>query len=491
MIAAHRGHTEVVEYLLADGMDPNKQARCGATALHYAAESGHMEICEMLLERAAVIKENEYGLTPVLLAAEKAHGATVGIFLNHPELLTVEQKIEALELLGASYAASEKNRESQLTAFTYLLTAMEMRHADPDTVLRKTLDAPNPAYDNWVECQTVAEVQAIRFNSNSMSMEALAIRERILGTKFPDLVSPVIYQGAICADHGRFDRCENLWHHALFLRQSNGIPVAKDLQRFAQLFAQMHSMRLPLSLPSLITVLSSCVVEMARVTKRINAIESKDENEEIIEEVDSNILSALYLICLITKVLKTRKPVDPQDLSQVYKLVREVVSMDMRFQDGQTLLHLASNACVPVDEFRTRDLCGFPCPDTVKLLLHCGAPANDVDFDRNNVLHILIGTVRDPPPRHSILTVEYILSRLIGAGAHVDAVNECGTTARESTHSKLIQGIVRSYEVRETRLACLAARRIGRSRIEYKGIVPRHLEPFIEMHCSDMLSRSD
>uniref|UniRef100_A0A1B0DKB7 Uncharacterized protein n=1 Tax=Phlebotomus papatasi TaxID=29031 RepID=A0A1B0DKB7_PHLPP len=332
---------------------------------------------------------------------------------------------------------------------------------------------------------------AIRHNSNSLYMEALAIRERILGRKFPDLVTPVIYQGAVCADHGRFDRCENLWHHALFLKQSNGIGVCKDLQRFSQLFAQMHTMRFSLRLPSLITVLSSCVVEMARTTKRVNQIDPMADNEDIIDEVDANILSTLYIISLITKVLKARKPVEPEDLNQVYKLVREVVSLDMRLRDGQTLLHLAVNGCLPIDEFRTRDLCGFPCPDTVKLLLHCGACPNDVDFDRNNALHILVGTIKDPPSRQTILTMEYILSRLIAAGAHVDAVNDNGSTPRESIYTRQVQSIIRSYEVRELRLACLAARRIGRSRLEFKGIVPKHLEPFIEMHCSNMLSRSE
>uniref|UniRef100_A0A1B0C9Y2 Putative ankyrin repeat protein n=1 Tax=Lutzomyia longipalpis TaxID=7200 RepID=A0A1B0C9Y2_LUTLO len=477
MIAAHRGHLDVVEFLMKEGMDINTQARCGATALHYAAESGHMEICELLLSRGAIITKNDY-----------AHSTTVSVFLEFPDLMTKPEKIEALELLGASVAANEKDAQSLPKAHTYLMAAMEMRHDDPDTVLRKTLEPPIAAYDNWVECQTVAEMQAIRHNANSIYMEALAVRERILGRKFPDLVSPVVYHGAVCADHGRFDRCENLWHHALFLRQSNGYPVARDLQRFAQLFAQMFTIRYPLRLPSLITILSSCVVEMARTTKKMNAITVKEGSEEMIEEVDSNIISTLYIICLITKLMKSRKPVDPEDLKQIYKLVKEVVFLHMRLRDGQTILHLACNAALPLDEFRTRDLLGrpimhvffsFPCPDTVKLLLHCGANPNDVDFDGNNTLHVLI---KDPPPRHVIVTLEYVLNRLIRAGAHVDAVNDQGFTPRQSTQIKAVQNIVRSYEVREMKLACLAAQRVARSKIEFEEMVPKHLETFIEMH---------
>lgn len=51
-------------------------------------------------------------------------------------------------------------------------------------------------------------------------MESLTIRERILGTKCPEVIHPIIFRGAICADNLRFDRCESLWLHALELRKS-------------------------------------------------------------------------------------------------------------------------------------------------------------------------------------------------------------------------------------------------------------------------------
>lgn len=36
MISGFKGHTDVVEFLLSNGADPDQQALCGATALHYA-----------------------------------------------------------------------------------------------------------------------------------------------------------------------------------------------------------------------------------------------------------------------------------------------------------------------------------------------------------------------------------------------------------------------------------------------------------------------
>lgn len=50
-----------MEFLLDQGADPNDQADCGATALHYAAECGHSEICSFLLKYDAVIMKNVNG----------------------------------------------------------------------------------------------------------------------------------------------------------------------------------------------------------------------------------------------------------------------------------------------------------------------------------------------------------------------------------------------------------------------------------------------
>ncbi|GAB0090350.1 Protein fem-1 homolog B [Sergentomyia squamirostris] len=491
MIAASRGHYDVVEFLLDLGLRPNDEARCGATALHYAAEGGHTEICELLLNRGALVKKNDIGLTPVLLAAERPHTTTVTVFVEWKDLMTKEEKIEALELLGASHAANEKDSESLHKAYTYLMMAMEMRYCDNRHVIRKNLLPPVAAYDSWIECQTVAEVQAIKYNSHSMHMEALTIRERILGRDYPDLVNVVIYRGAVSADHGRFDTCQNLWHHALFIRQSNGVQVSNDLQRFAQLFTQMYTQKIPLNIPSLITVLSSCVVEMTRTTKRINAISAKDDSEELFEEADLNLLSTLYLICLVTKALrKARKTVDSQDLESVYKVVREIVTMDMRFRNGQTLLHLACSSFLPMDDFRTWENLKFPCRDTVKLLLHCGANTNELDFERNNCLHVLIGSVRDYPSYNALLNVEMILNKLIMAGVHIDAVNDDGQIPKNTTRTERLRSIVRVYEARQIRLVCLAAHRIGSSRIPYKGIVPTQLEPFVDLHCKRIPPKS-
>lgn len=91
MISAHRGHKEIVEFLLVEGADPNCQALCGATAFHYAADNGSVEICQLLIEFGADLLKNEYGMTPVALAAERVHEELVHLFINHFDLLNKEE----------------------------------------------------------------------------------------------------------------------------------------------------------------------------------------------------------------------------------------------------------------------------------------------------------------------------------------------------------------------------------------------------------------
>ncbi len=74
----------------------------------------------------------------------------------------------------------------------------------------------------------------------------------------------------------------------------------------------------------------------------------------------------------------------------------------------------------------------FPCLDTVKLLLHCGANVECFDLERNSPLHTLAATF--PTYRVSSETmakVEEIVKLLSQAGVHLDVVNCDGATASE------------------------------------------------------------
>lgn len=222
MIAAYKGHHLVVKTLLQNGSRANDQALCGATALHYAAESGHLDVVVALLDHGATLKKNELGITPALQAAERLHEDVLEAFIERPELMSLEEQITALELLGATYA-NDKIKYDVNKAYGYLLRAMQLRYSNPRGVIRKRVQPTVPAYDNWLETENLPELYAIKLNHHSIHMESLAIRERILGRNNPELPQAIIYRGAVMADQGRFYQCQVLWNYAIDLRMRNNV----------------------------------------------------------------------------------------------------------------------------------------------------------------------------------------------------------------------------------------------------------------------------
>lgn len=120
----------------------------------------------------------------------------------------------------------------------------------------------------------------------------------------------------------------------------------------------------------------------------------KDDSETVMEEFEMNIITALYLCTILTNVLKMETAkVTMDDRKRANQLVYGLHRLNLKLRDGQTLLHLAVNGVMSVDDFHTNDVCRFPCADTVRLLLDTGANATTVDCSRNTPLHTLTATV--------------------------------------------------------------------------------------------------
>ena len=88
----------------------------------------------------------------------------VDFLIERPEI-TKEQKIEALELLGASFANDKDNYDVGL-AYTYLEKAMKLRWEGEK--VEKVLGDPVAAYENWRETRSVEELERISNDSHSL-----------------------------------------------------------------------------------------------------------------------------------------------------------------------------------------------------------------------------------------------------------------------------------------------------------------------------------
>jgi len=473
MISCFKGHTSVVAYLLSVGADPNAKALCGASALHFAAEIGNVEIVRCLLDYGARMEENEHRMTPLKAAAERCQAVMVDYLIGRPEI-SREQQIEALELLGASFANDKDNYDVGM-AYTYMHKSMELRWAGDSPVEKVLTEAPVVAYNNWKETLTLEELEGMRADLNGLHMEGLAIRERILGRDNPEVPHPIIFRGAVFADSARFDRCTELWLHALGLRQNTNMPVTKDLLRFAQVFSQMIKVGLVVDVLSVQKVLSATVVEIERNQKRIANPGIKDDPEALQEEMENNCLTSLYLIMILTKISKRddKEKVEFGPMKDIYKLVQ----LNPVTSTGSSLLHLTVNYATPVDDFHTNDVCKFPCANTTKLLLQAGADPQATDRSKNTALHVIVPYKKIVS---DFLTLHAIIIALLESGAHIDAVNAAGQTPLSASATGVAEIILKSQS--KMSLKCLAAQSIRKYNINYVGQVPVSLESFIHIH---------
>jgi len=472
MIAAFKGHLEVVKCLLEKGADPNQKAHCGATALHFSAECGHVAVIEELLNSGAVITRNDEGMSPLLCAAERTKARVVEYLLSRSGF-NRQDRIESLELLGASFANDKDSYDLDL-AFSYLHRAMQERFSDVEQPLLKPEVASIEAYEYREETRTLVELESIQHDANAIHMESLVIRERILGVNNPELHHPIVFRGAVYADDARFDRCICLWCHALRLRQRMQLSVAKDLLRFAQVFSQVLHVGLELSFEVLEEVLAATILELERNKAKIAHPGPKDDVEVIAEEMDCNITTALYLIVIVTKMLGKSNP-DKEQI--IYRHIFRLNQLDVRTKKGSTLLHLAASVDTPVDEFHTSDICRFPCASTCKLLIQCGFDVNGMDFRRNTPLHLIVSYSK---PISDFMTLHSIIMTLIEGGAHIDAVNSYGETPFQAATTGVAEIILRTQT--KLSLKCIAAKVIQQYSLPYKDQVPRPLESFIELH---------
>ena len=201
---------------------------------------------------------------------------------------------------------------------------------------------------------------------------------------------------------------------------------------------QIHVETVDLRVGNVLLVLQSTILELSRNQEKLINPGPKDDVDFILEEYETNTFTSLYLLTIMTKLMKNRHTkITSENLKDLYRMVFQLNRMDVKLRDGQRLLHLAVNGVSPVDDFHTSDVCKFPCLDTVKLLLHCGARVDCFDCERNTPLHTLAATfqVFRPASTELLSRVEEITKLFIGAGIHLDCVNGDGQTAARNCSS--------------------------------------------------------
>lgn len=124
MIACYKNHYCIARYLIEKGADINRKSVKANTALHDCAESGALAIMKLLLSRGAKFDVDSYGMTPLMAAAVAGHANIVEYIITLSGRVSEKDKMDALELLGATYVDNKKDMSG---AHRFWKRAMDLR----------------------------------------------------------------------------------------------------------------------------------------------------------------------------------------------------------------------------------------------------------------------------------------------------------------------------------------------------------------------------
>nr|CAD7599736.1 unnamed protein product [Timema genevievae] len=474
MIACYKGHYRIAKFLLSLDANVNRKSVKGNTALHDCAESGSLEILKLLILHGAKMDVDSYGMTPLLAASVTGHTHIVEYLIKLHDLVSHSERVNALELLGATYV--DKKRD-MIGALDLWKRAMDDRYNGQTQLPKPSQYRPVPAYDNVREVRDHDEMEDLLADPDEMRMQALAIRERILGPAHPDTSYYIRYRGAVYADAGKFNRCVALWTYALEMQQRILEPLnpmtQSSLFSFTELFSFMmgeqgrtsaRGRRVPpVTYADLMIVFGKSIAEIEGGIDMLEKIPSGDRDVTHLHRV---IVISLHLACLLTKLLQE---LTPEQSHEIYLMAYRLVKQNIHGRLGCTVLHLAcSRDSSLVGRYPA---CQFPSAGLAQVLLAVGAEVNALDDKGNTPLH-LAGAAKPCPVG--------LAKTLLDHGAHLDAVNLAGQTFQEVLKGQSVSESINP--VQYTSLKCLAATVVRKQKVEFKGHVPVSLESFIEQH---------
>ena len=432
MITCHSGHLDVASYLVKHGANINLQDDDGRSCLHYASKRGRVQLVCVLLALGAKQTQNRNRLTPLLEASNDCKIEMVEWFINRPEC-SKEQRIDALELLGATIANDPHAYDIE-KAFSFMKRGMEERYEDPSCPLLKKKMEPVEAYQNRTESQTLEELSLLEGDDHAIQMEGLMIRERILGTDNTILRIPIRYRGAVLADSKKYELSVGLWTRAMEIAMNCNVPKTKDLENLTDLIAEMVQNGHSLSPQTIENIFEKLIDGKRKLSEKLKPGELEEEQKN--EAQETLLFNALYLLVMYTKVQVSLEMKN----DNMIELLQRFLCLEPRTREGNTLLHLAVWYKTPVrKDANLRGVCKLPCVETMKLLLHAGCDVNSVNIQGNTPLHLAV-TFAPGPEQVEIL--KEMLELLLDLGADTKLIDKNGQTVIDCCETDEARGIL-------------------------------------------------
>ena len=465
MNACSSGNYNVVKYLLKMGADPQRKNIKGFTALHFSTIECHFGISKLLVAAGLTPMYNNDASTPLMMAALHGKTKVVEYFISLPDCSRNEH-VDALELLGTSFLFT-RNPDIE-KAYDYFNTAMYERHTISDQIVPKQLIPTSSilAITEKEECVTLNELEEIRDDGLALCIEGIHIRERVLGTKTPELPLSLFHTGNLFADKGDYYKCIDLWIHASNLSQEIGEEF--DVSRFAKLFARMFRDGLEINFQSVLLCFKSAEsklnldkIRMYSIIEKVSKIHEKD------------IMTCIYLVGIMLQTYTSK-----EEEFQLNRAVYDFIQTKPEIRNGYTPLHICCDSQSNNNTINMKNEVLFPNVRLCKVLVACGASVNAQDVNNETPLHV----VAKCNNFDSNFLSEIILC-LLENGAHMDACNKDGQTAVDASTNCIAASIIKTQiHLSLLSLKCLSARAVRKYKMEFEGIIPDYLKEFVELH---------
>ena len=471
-IRHHEKNFREIQLLIEHGANVDFQDQNGNTALHYVVlhcigtGSRHQytrncaqKFVSALWNAGASHLSNNQGLTPLLLASCVHNVAVVECIIKQAKI-TKEQRIDALELLGATCVLSNRNDSN---GFWYMQHGMNERFRDPLHPLLKQQMKPIEAYQNRKESQTTSELVGIRRNWKAMIMESLIIRERILGVNNALLVPWISSVASSFRHNFSVFAFLALKMHAIKIAHHCNQTALKDLQ-------------------DIIKVIKELLDNWTDGAKDDDFVERFDEvilayaHEVQIAMKKKNPRPVLFLWELILMISKFNSGENGK-LPSASLFLKTLCNVNPGDGEGNTLLHQFVRYNINCNYHRNKSCSHI---GEVKFLLNSGFNVNAINDRGDTPLHLAVYFKSWRNDALKQLEID-MLKLLIAEGAHHDFVNNDGKTPMDTANNNEARMIL-TEQRRKLELQCIAAKAVKKLGIPYMGLVPKTLEKYISMH---------
>ena len=372
---------------------------------------------------------------------------------------------------------------AQRTTFT-----VQCKHRRPPLILEKEFGV--------AEITTTRELAFVASDYDALCMQALLVYERIRGASHENLISLIMYRGAMCADSGNYREAAHLWivaydlqlqkceselldvfspricrnlkflcrvlYHMGKNRSNNSVQAARiEEERFAKLFGM------------------TCSHVFKFLHKPMGHLESEGKS------LDFLLTALMTFFCAYLLMFPNSERND-----QIWIHLRDMVRVNPKDSESKTLLRICLDRerFLPYNEVlrfdqeapETSKTFPWPCRSMMEILLLLGADPLGRDRYGETVLHTVVRALSDEATGGDIDTDT--VAMLLKHGAHADQVNRAKATPLDLLPVSEVG--VRRLLQNKISLQCLAARVIVSQHINYIGEIPRALYAFVELHAS-------